>query len=95
MGGFFMAKKFENFKIGKKLSTSFTIVIACFMISILVCIVGIFTISSKLSSFYNTSYRNHVVAERSCTYINDAIKNLLLLSTTADQAENEALNKKN
>lgn len=86
-----MSKKFVNFKIGKKLSVSFAMVIICFVICLIISIFGLYTSGSKMSYFYSTPYQNHVTAVECSVDIQNIIKNLLLLSTTEDKAEGEKI----
>ncbi len=87
-----MSKKFLNLKIGKKLSLSFTLVILCFVICLIISIFGLYSSGSKMTYFYSTPYQNHVEALECSVDIQNIIKNLLLLSTTEDTAEGQRIN---
>lgn len=81
-----MKKMFENFKVGKKLSVSFTIVICIFVVALIVSAGFLFKVSSNLTNFYNVSYQNRVAIIELRRNMQSASKNMLWAVATMDEA---------
>ncbi|HCL04017.1 MAG TPA: hypothetical protein DHW61_16685 [Lachnoclostridium phytofermentans] len=79
-----MKKKLLNYKIGKKLTTSFNIVIACFTLTILVSIFGLFLIGNNLNYFYKTPYRNNLAQYQYRRDVHSVMKNILWITNLSD-----------
>ncbi|ABX41550.1 methyl-accepting chemotaxis protein [Lachnoclostridium phytofermentans] len=79
-----MKKKLLNYKIGKKLTTSFNIVIACFTITILVSILGLFLVGNNLNYFYKTPYRNNLAQYQFRRDVQSIMKNILWITNLSD-----------
>ncbi|MDE7282355.1 MAG: MCP four helix bundle domain-containing protein, partial [Lachnospiraceae bacterium] len=76
-----MNKKFEsklhNKKMQEKMSESFGMVIRLLIVCLIVAIVGLTYVSSKLKTFYQSSYNNVALAHSSYGNLQEGAKNLL------------------
>ena len=76
-----MIKKFENKLHNKtmqeKMSMSFGMVIRLMIVCLIVAIVGLTYVSSKLKTFYQSSYNNVALAHSSYGNLQEGAKNLL------------------
>lgn len=82
-----MKEKFKNWKIGKKLSVVFVIVVICFLISAITAIVGITVIGNKLTNFYDVPYQNVIRAVMLRRDIQSMQKNMLGSVSSTDAKE--------
>lgn len=51
-------EKFKNYKVGEKLRKSYNIILIAFVVTLVVAILGISLINSRVTQFYQVSYRN-------------------------------------
>lgn len=79
-----MKKKLLNYKIGKKLTTSFNIVITCFALTILVSILGLFLVGNNLNYFYKTPYQNNLAQLQFRRDVQSIMKNILWITNLSD-----------
>ncbi|MDR1699637.1 MAG: MCP four helix bundle domain-containing protein, partial [Lachnoclostridium sp.] len=80
-----MNSMFKNLKIGKKLTRAFTIIIAFFVVSVAVSIVGVFLITSELQYFYDTPYKNVQAAIMYRRDVQSAMRHVLMAATTTHE----------
>lgn len=69
--------KLLNKKMQEKMSTSFSMVIRLMIACLIVAIVGLTYVSSKLKTFYQSSYNNVALAHSSYGNLQEGAKNLL------------------
>lgn len=86
-----MKTLFKNFKISKKLTVSFAVVIACLLLTVAVAIVSLFLVGNQMDTFYNTPYRNTTYAFDARRSVQSLMKNLLWAVTTDNPEETEKL----
>lgn len=82
-----MNKIFKNLKISTKLSRVFMLVIACFLLAMIVAIVGLFMVGNEMKYFYETPFQNSRQATLMRRDVQSLQKNLLLALTTEDPSE--------
>lgn len=82
-----MNHKFKNYKISTKLNRVFILIISCFLISLIIAIVGIFLVGNRLQYFYETPYQNRSNALELRVNIQSLQKNMLFALTTDDDNE--------
>lgn len=86
-----MLNKFINYKIGKKLSLSFTTTIICFVICIVTCLGGLFVVGNNLTKFYQSSFMNNDVSLKYARDVQNVIKNMLTLCIIDDENQAQEL----
>ncbi|ENZ18756.1 methyl-accepting chemotaxis protein [Enterocloster clostridioformis] len=73
----------KNLKMNKKITLAFGVVIACFFIAVIFCIMGMRTISSKYETFYHVRHEATMRARNMRVQLQSGVKNITL-STVED-----------
>lgn len=84
-----MKKVLEKFKVSKKLTMCFAIVIAIFAVALIVAIGFLLGVSNSLTNFYNVPYQNRVAIIELRRSMQSASKNILWATTTDSASETE------
>ncbi|WP_310603303.1 methyl-accepting chemotaxis protein [Anaerosporobacter sp.] len=84
-----MEKLLKNLKINQKLNRVFTIIIACFIVSVVTAVVGLFVVGNNLKQFHDESYENVVLQLNCRENIQRALKNVMVSLTTKDETITE------
>lgn len=82
-----MKKMLKDMKVGKKLRTSFAIVIGIFVVALIAGLIFLFQISRSLTNFYNVPYQNRVAIIELRRDIQSSSKNVLWATTTDDKTK--------
>ncbi len=85
-----MEQMLKNLKISQKLSRVFTIVIGCFVVSIITAVIGLVLVGNNMKNFYDESYANVVGQLQARRDIQSGLKNIMSSLTTTDEAETNA-----
>lgn len=85
-----MKKMFKDLSIRKKFNNVFIIIIGCTILSVVLSIIGIYTVRSQLTNFYSTSYKNAVADTAYQRNLQSVIRGLLCFMTTKDPSEAKA-----
>ncbi len=85
-----MQKMFKNFKISQKLSRSFIIIIACFVLSVAVSIIGTLMLRSSLLDFYNRPFKNVDASKMAMRNMQSSLRNALNAIVSTDKAKTDA-----
>jgi methyl-accepting chemotaxis protein len=81
---------FKNLKIGKKLSRSFIIIVACVVLLAGVAIVGALMIRSELTYFYNTPFKNVDAARFATRHMQSSMRTAANAILQTDEAAIQA-----
>jgi CHASE3 domain sensor protein len=81
-----MKKVFKNLKIGQKLSRTFLIIVACFILSAAVSIVGAILIISEMSYFHSKPFLNVATARTATRNMQSSVRNALNAIVETDEA---------
>ena len=73
----------KNLKMNKKITLAFGVVIACFFIAVIFCIIGMNTISGKYETFYHVRHEATMRARNMRVQLQSGVKNITL-STVED-----------
>lgn len=86
-----MKSLFKNFKISKKLTVAFAAVIVCFLITVAISIISLFTVGNQMENFYSRHYTNVVHALDGRRAAQSSMKNVIWSLTTEEQAQTDSL----
>jgi len=86
-----MISRFKNFKISKKLATSFATIILCFLITVVISIIGLFIVGNEMNNFYEKPYQNVVHALDARRALQSSMKNVIWSLTTDEKSETSKL----
>ena len=73
----------KNLKMNKKITLAFGVVIACFFIAVIFCIMGMRTTSSRYETFYHVRHEATMRARNMRVQLQSGVKNITL-STVED-----------
>ncbi|MFP3155656.1 methyl-accepting chemotaxis protein [Lachnospiraceae bacterium ZAX-1] len=86
-----MKTMFQNFKISKKLSVSFLVIVLLFLITVVVSIASLLTVGRSMTTFYEHPYKNAASAYEARIEIQSTIKNMALAIAATDPVETDRL----